>query len=90
MKILMLGAGAIGGYLGARIHLAGGDMSFLVRPARARQLLASGLQVVSPFGDMARRASAMGVATPLLDIAHCHLQAYECRRRREQAAAAAR
>lgn len=49
MKILMLGAGAIGGYLGARIHLAGGDMSFLARPARARQLLASGFAGGQPI-----------------------------------------
>ena len=52
MRILMLGAGGIGGYYGAKIHLAGGDVSFLVRPARAEQLKKNGLQVLSPFGDM--------------------------------------
>ena len=36
MRILMLGAGAIGGYFGARIHQAGGDVTFLVRPKRER------------------------------------------------------
>ena len=52
MRILMLGAGGIGGYFGARIHRAGGDITFLVRPARARSLLADGLHVVSPLGDV--------------------------------------
>jgi len=51
MRILVLGAGGIGGYFGGRIHDAGGDVTFLVRPARAAQLRASGLQVFSPLGD---------------------------------------
>lgn len=52
MRILMLGAGGIGGYFGARIHQAGGDITFLVRPARASNLLAEGLHVISPLGDV--------------------------------------
>ena len=52
MGILFLGAGGIGGYFGARIHEAGGDVTFLVRPARAEQLKKTGLKVSSPFGDM--------------------------------------
>ena len=51
MRILVLGAGGIGGYYGARIHNAGGKVTFLVRPARAAQLRANGLKVSSPFGD---------------------------------------
>ncbi len=51
MKILILGAGAVGGYFGARLHNAGGDVTFLVRPARAAQLRAGGLQVLSPLGN---------------------------------------
>lgn len=53
MRILILGAGGIGGYFGARMHNAGGDVTFLVRPARAENLMAEGLRVVSPFGDTA-------------------------------------
>ena len=34
MKILILGAGAIGGYVGGRLHQSGADVTFLVRPAR--------------------------------------------------------
>lgn len=48
----MLGAGGIGGYFGARIHQSGGDITFLVRPARASNLLAEGLHVISPLGDV--------------------------------------
>ncbi len=51
MRILILGAGGIGGYYGARLHDAGSDVTFLVRPARAAQLRASGLQLFSPHGD---------------------------------------
>jgi len=52
MRILVLGAGGIGGYFGARIHAAGGDVTFLVRPARAEQLRRNGLSVHSPLGDL--------------------------------------
>jgi len=52
MRILVLGAGGIGGYFGARIHAAGGDVTFLVRPARAAQLRENGLKVSSPAGDL--------------------------------------
>lgn len=52
MRILMLGAGAIGGYFGARIQQAGGDVTFLVRPERERCLSESGLHVSSPLGDI--------------------------------------
>ena len=51
MRILILGAGGIGGYFGARLHEAGGDVTFLVRPTRADQLRSDGLQVVSPLGN---------------------------------------
>lgn len=51
MKILILGAGAIGGYVGARLVQAGADVTFLVRERRASQLQARGLAVRSPHGD---------------------------------------
>ena len=52
MRILILGAGAVGGYFGARIHQAGGDVTFLVRPARAQKLKENGLLVSSPLGEV--------------------------------------
>jgi 2-dehydropantoate 2-reductase len=51
MKILIVGAGSTGGYFGARLTQAGRDVTFLVRPARAAALRATGLQVLSPRGD---------------------------------------
>jgi 2-dehydropantoate 2-reductase len=51
MRILVVGAGAIGGYFGARLAAAGRDVTFLVRPRRAEQL-AGGLVVRSPKGDV--------------------------------------
>ena len=51
MRILVLGAGGIGGYYGARIHNAGGKVTFLVRPARAVQLRENELKIFSSFGD---------------------------------------
>jgi 2-dehydropantoate 2-reductase len=52
MRILIIGAGAVGGYYGARLAAAGRDVTFLVREARAAQLRAIGLQVISPHGDL--------------------------------------
>ena len=53
MKILVLGAGAVGGYFGGRMAQAGADVTFQVRPARAALLAKSGLRISSKFGDLA-------------------------------------
>jgi 2-dehydropantoate 2-reductase len=52
MRILVVGAGAIGGYFGARLLESGRDVTFLVRAKRAAQLAATGLIVKSPLGDI--------------------------------------
>lgn len=59
MRILVLGAGATGGYFGARLAQAGAEVSFLVRPARAAQLRAQGLAVDSPRGAFRAPVSAL-------------------------------
>ena len=51
MRILVVGAGALGGYFGGRLK-AGRDVTFLVRPRRAEQLAKTGLLVRSPKGDI--------------------------------------
>ncbi|MBB3899369.1 2-dehydropantoate 2-reductase [Roseococcus suduntuyensis] len=51
MRLLVLGAGALGGYFGGRLAEAGGDATFLVRPRRAAQLAEDGLRIESPFGE---------------------------------------
>ncbi|WP_415948056.1 ketopantoate reductase family protein [Streptomyces sp. KLOTTS4A1] len=45
MRILVVGAGATGGYFGALLAHAGRDVSFLVRPARAASLRSRGLRI---------------------------------------------
>ncbi len=52
MKILVLGAGAMGGYYGGRLMQAGADVTFLVRPRRAEALARDGLVVRSELGDI--------------------------------------
>jgi 2-dehydropantoate 2-reductase len=52
MRILVVGAGAIGGYFGGRMLEAGADVTFLVRPRRAAQLVERGLVIRSPRGDL--------------------------------------
>jgi 2-dehydropantoate 2-reductase len=52
MRILIVGAGAVGGYFGGRLAQAGRDVTFLVRARRAEQMQAQGLRIVSPYhGD---------------------------------------
>lgn len=50
MKILVLGAGAVGGYFGGRLAEAGADVTFLVRPKRAELLAKNGLRISSRAG----------------------------------------
>lgn len=52
MRILVVGAGAIGGYFGGRMLQAGSDVTFLVRPRRASELASAGLVIKSPNGDV--------------------------------------
>lgn len=52
MRILVVGAGAIGGYFGGRLLQAGQDITFLVRPKRAAELASAGLVIKSPAGDV--------------------------------------
>jgi 2-dehydropantoate 2-reductase len=56
MRVLVVGAGAIGGYFGGRLLRAGRDVTFLVRPPRAAELADSGLIIKSPLGDVVLRS----------------------------------
>ncbi|WP_310631016.1 2-dehydropantoate 2-reductase [Paraburkholderia sp.] len=56
MRILVVGAGATGGYFGGRLAAAGRDVTFLVREARAAQMREHGLVIRSPHaGDLTLR-----------------------------------
>lgn len=50
MKILILGAGGIGGYFGAHLMRAGADITYLVRDKRKALIDAQGLRVETPQG----------------------------------------
>ncbi|GGY24468.1 2-dehydropantoate 2-reductase [Rhodanobacter panaciterrae] len=51
MRILIVGAGATGGYFGGRLLQHGRDVTFLVRERRAAQLAQHGLTIRSATGD---------------------------------------
>ena len=52
MKILVMGAGALGGYFGGRLAAAGHDVTFVARGAHLAALQQNGLQIESPTGDL--------------------------------------
>src|ERR1700733_4902916 len=65
MRILVVGAGAIGGYFGGRMLQAGRDVTFLVRPRRAAELASAGLVIKSPNGDVTLTAPPIEQADTL-------------------------
>src|SRR5437016_7349540 len=78
MRILIVGAGAVGGYFGGRLAQAGRDVTFLVRPSRAKQLRQDGLRIISPHGDAVltpKLVSAAEIDTPY-DVAFLRVKAY--------------
>jgi len=52
MKIAIMGAGGVGGVLGARLVAAGHEVHFIARGAHLEALRASGLELLSPNGDL--------------------------------------
>ena len=59
MKILILGAGAIGGYVGGRLHQSGADVTFLVREKRHEALQRDGLVIKSTKGDITQKVKTV-------------------------------
>jgi 2-dehydropantoate 2-reductase len=58
VKVAVLGAGAIGGYVGANLHRAGTDVHLIARGAHLQALRESGIRVRSPRGDFHTRPHA--------------------------------
>jgi len=52
MRILMVGAGATGGFFGGKLVEAGRDVTFLLRERRAEQIRERGLEIITPGGDL--------------------------------------
>jgi 2-dehydropantoate 2-reductase len=65
MRILVVGAGAIGGYFGGRMLQGGCDVTFLVRPRRAAELASAGLVIKSPNGDVTLKSPPTVLADAL-------------------------
>ena len=51
MRVLVVGAGAVGGYFGGRLAEAERDVTFLVHAQRASSIRKEGLQILSPHGN---------------------------------------
>lgn len=51
MRILVIGAGAVGGYFGGRLAEAGRDVTFLVHARHAEAIRTYGLRITSPHGN---------------------------------------
>ena len=79
MKLLVLGAGGVGGYFGGRLAAAGADVTFLVRPARRAQLERDGLRVQSVVGDIAMPVQTVTASqlTPGYDLVLLTCKAYD-------------
>ncbi|MEI6559400.1 MAG: 2-dehydropantoate 2-reductase [Rhodospirillaceae bacterium] len=79
MRILVLGAGGVGGYFGGRLLQAGGDVTFLVRERRAGLLRRTGLVIRSPLGDFAAPVEPVTreQVRPEFDLALLSCKAYD-------------
>ena len=55
MKILIVGAGGIGGFFGAKLHQAGADITYLLREQRHQHIQSQGLTVETPRGSFTIR-----------------------------------
>lgn len=79
MKILVLGAGGIGGYFGGRLVEAGADVTFLVRERRAQQLARDGLVIKSPLGDASLKVKTVLASglRPEYDLVFLTCKAYD-------------
>lgn len=79
MKILVLGAGGIGGYCGGRLAEGGADVTFLVRPKRREQIARDGLVIESEVGNarLQVRTVLAGELRPEYDVVLLTCKAYD-------------
>ncbi len=59
MRILCLGAGAVGGYFAGRLAEGGADVTFLVREQRQKNLIEHGLRIESALGNFSGPVTAI-------------------------------
>ena len=58
MKFAIVGAGAVGGFLGAKLALSGNSVTLIARGSHLKAIQDKGLRVHSPEGDLEVRPSA--------------------------------
>ncbi len=78
MKFAVLGAGAIGGFVGASLARAGADVTLIARGEHLRAIVADGLRVTDPRGDFETRPAATDdiAAVAEADVVFVGLKAY--------------
>lgn len=78
MKILVVGAGAVGGYFGGRLMEKGEDVTFLVREKRKKQLEETGLVIKSAHGDVTLKPKLLvsGETAEPYDVLLLSMKAY--------------
>lgn len=80
MRIAVVGAGSIGGFLGARLALAGEDVTFIARGANLKAITQSGFTLIEEDGREEHagtvKAAAIGDATPV-DMVLLALKAHQ-------------
>src|SRR5207244_4411326 len=60
MRFLIAGAGAIGGYIGARMARAGQDVTLFARGPHLKAMQENGIRVMSPEGDFTAHPKVVG------------------------------
>ena len=78
MKFAVLGAGAIGAYVGAALTRGGADVTLIARGAHLRAMAERGVRVQSPRGDFCARPEVTGdtAAVADADVVFVALKAY--------------
>lgn len=78
MRILVVGAGAVGGYFGGRLTASGQDVTFLVRSERAAKLATAGLTIKSKCGNVTikPRTVVAGTLDSVFDVILLACKAY--------------
>ena len=77
MRILVLGAGGVGGYFGGRLAAGGVDVTFLVRARRAAELARDGLVLRSPLGDLQIEVEAVERVDESFDVVILSCKSYD-------------
>src|SRR6516164_5189762 len=78
MNVAVVGAGAIGAYVGASLDRGGADVTLIARGEHLRAMAENGVQVRSPLGDFQSHPAATSDLDPVAeaDVVFLGLKAY--------------